>query len=168
VARLFSAVLPPRFAVLDLAELLADFRGVVDRLRFTPAERWHITLCFYGEDDPSTRARWLRERVAALPPPRLRLTGSATFPGVFFAGVGADSPADVAALRKLARRCGAERRYRAHLTLARWRAPDVSRERLTALLDGYTGPWFVPDAVALVQSEAGAYRVLERMPLTSH
>ena len=165
MARLFSAVLPPRFAVLDLAELLAAFRGVDDRLRFTPAECWHITLRFYGENDPATRAQWLRDRVAELPAPRLRIAGAGTFPGVFFAGVQTEDPG---ALRKLAYACGAERRYRAHLTLARWRSPEVERERLTPLLDGYTGPWFVPDAVALVRSEAGEYRVLERIPLTSH
>lgn len=154
--------------MLDLAELLAAFRGVDDRLRFTPAERWHITLRFYGEDDPATRAQWLRDRVSALPAPRLRLAGAGTFPGVFFAGVDTDGPSEAVALRKLAFAAGAERRYRAHLTLARWRSPEVSRERLTPLLEGYAGPWFVPDAVALVRSEAGEYRVLDRMPLTSH
>ncbi|HKN98383.1 MAG TPA: RNA 2',3'-cyclic phosphodiesterase, partial [Pseudonocardiaceae bacterium] len=56
-----------------------------------------------------------------------------------------------------------------HLTLARWRSGRPEREMLAAVLAGYSGPWFTPEAVLLMRSGPGqggpAYTTVERLPL---
>lgn len=167
--RLFSALLPPRAVTDDLAAWLADHAaGLPAELRWTPVDRWHVTLGFFGDDDdPHRRSAWLRGRAAGRPAPRLRLAGGGTFPGVLWVGV---STPDERRLTQLAKAAGAGRRgYRPHLTLARWRSGDPDRSVLAAALAGYAGPWFTPDAVALLRSEPGpggpAYTTVDRLPL---
>lgn len=82
-ARLFSALLLPDEVVTSLRREL-DNRGgprAEQGLRWMPVEEWHITLGFYGLDDPRARAEWLRHRLAGSPPPTLRIDGSGTFRG---------------------------------------------------------------------------------------
>lgn len=167
--RLFSAFVPPQPVVDDLSGWLAGHTdGLPPDLRWTPVPRWHVTLGFFGDDDdPVRRTAWLRRRAGGRPAPRLRLAGGGTFPGVLWAGV---TTADERLLAQLAKAAGAGRRgYRPHLTLARWRSGEPDEGVLVAALAGYTGPWFTPDAVSLMRSEAGpggpTYTTVERLPL---
>ncbi|HEY0804030.1 MAG TPA: 2'-5' RNA ligase family protein, partial [Pseudonocardiaceae bacterium] len=72
MARLFSALVPPAAALDHLAGWLPDQAPV----RWTPPERRHVTLGFFGDDDdPDRRAKWLRRRVTGRPAPTIRLAG---------------------------------------------------------------------------------------------
>lgn len=163
--RLFTALWPPVAAVDHLAARLPDRwpAGV----RLTPASRWHLTLCFHGDDaDPeacSERLGGLAGSVA----PALRLAGSGSFPGVLWVGVHPRDAADARALTGLAAAAGADPdAFRAHVTVARWRrgvAPPAG------VLSGYRGPEWTVDEVALVASEVGTggprYETLRRIRL---
>lgn len=154
--RLFVSVRPSSEAVEDL---LRRVRG--------PAERWHVTLAFLGEQPaaaPYDDA--VADAVRGRGPFRLRLAGGGSFGRATWAGV----EGDVEALRALqadvtaaCRAAGAElerRRYRPHLTVARGIPPRV--------LDGYAGPEWVVQEVELVRSTLGApvvHEVLSRHPL---
>jgi 2'-5' RNA ligase len=176
--RLFSALVPPAAAIDHLADHLADTANLPTGLRWTPADRWHVTLGFFGDDDdPVRRVKWLRRRAEGRPAPRLRLAGGGTFPGVLWAGVHPDTADDERRLAQLARAAGAGREgYRPHLTLARWRASRRVPEMIapTDFLLGYSGPWFVPEAALLMRSDftigdegrrEPTYTTVERLPL---
>lgn len=47
--RLFAALWPPAYVVAALADSVAAARRAAPDLRWIPAERWHVTLAFYGE-----------------------------------------------------------------------------------------------------------------------
>lgn len=154
--RLFSAIWLPERAVTHLNKAFNSV-ALPPTLRPTPPRRWHITLCFYGNDgDPAERAAFLEEHLANLPAPRLRLAGAGTFPGVLWVGVRPVSAADRDVLRRLAIASGAGRRFQAHVTIARWRldlpSPVPGMEEQLA---GYRGPLWVPEAVTLVRSDQG-------------
>jgi RNA 2',3'-cyclic 3'-phosphodiesterase len=166
--RLFSALVPSEDAIDHLAGWLAGHADALPpELRWTPVDRWHVTLGFFGDDDPVARTKWLRRRTEGRRAPRLRLAGAGTFPGVLWAGV---DTADERLSAQLARAAGAGRRgYRPHLTLARWRSGGLDRAAMVDVFDGYTGPWFTPDAVLLMRSEPGSggptYTTVEHLPL---
>ena len=183
--RLFSALRPPDEVCADLENALAGAQNQPGAaLRWTPVERWHVTLGFFGDDDdPDRRIKWLTRRVTGRPAPRLRIAGSGTVPGVLWAGIESAASPDEVKLTKLAQAAGAGRRgYRPHLTLARWSARQRSDQRsdqgepgrrkpdVPAALTGYTGPWFTPVEVLLVRSDLGvsgpAYQTIERVPLS--
>ncbi|HKN96915.1 MAG TPA: RNA 2',3'-cyclic phosphodiesterase, partial [Pseudonocardiaceae bacterium] len=75
--RLFSALVPPAAAVDHLVGWLADRTAdLPPEVRWIPAQRWHVTLGFFGDDDdPVRRTRWLRRRTEGRPAPALRLAG---------------------------------------------------------------------------------------------
>ena len=62
---LFSALLPPDDVVEAVAEALGD---PDDGLRWEQPERWHVTLAFYGQDDPG----WIVESDCHVPSSRAR------------------------------------------------------------------------------------------------
>jgi 2'-5' RNA ligase len=165
VARLFSAIIPSAEAIGHLA---ARDRPDLPGLRWTPPERWHVTLGFFGDDDdPRRRGNWLTRRATGLAAPRLRLAGSGMLGTVLWVGVAPDTDIDRAALAKLARAGGAGRRgFRAHLTVARWRTGVPDRRRLRELFAGYAGPWFTPAELVLMESAHSTYTPLLRLPLT--
>jgi 2'-5' RNA ligase len=171
VARLFTALVPPRQAITEVREELSSVQ--VDRVKWTPDERWHITLGFFGDDDdPDRRAKWVQRRVAGRPAPRLRLAGGGTFPGVLWVGVEPAERSDVVALHRLAQAAGSGRRgFTAHLTVARWRVRGMDRLALAAPLQGFAGVWFTPAEVLLMRSDPGevgegpVYSVVSRTPL---
>ncbi|HEY2203583.1 MAG TPA: 2'-5' RNA ligase family protein [Pseudonocardia sp.] len=168
--RLFSTLWPPPSAVSALAgELAAAPDWPPEGWRATPAERWHVTLCFHGEAEPGVLARRLESRAGGLPAPRLRLAGAVSFPGVAAAGVAADGPGNAEALLGLVRAAGADPAgFRAHLTVAR-----TSRRGDRPPAGGppgrHPGPWWRPAEVCLVRSEITSngrrYVVLHRVPL---
>ena len=152
--RLFSAIWPPEPAVAHLKRAFSAV-ALPATLRPTPPQRWHLTLCFYGNDaDPAERADYLDQRLAELPSPRLRLAGAGTFPGVLWVGVRPVAATDRELLRGLAVASGAGRKFRPHITIARWRlnlpAPVPAMHEQLA---DYRGPAWTAGEVTLVRSE---------------
>ena len=176
--RLFAAVVPPPHALDDLAEVVGPVRaGAPPSLRWTPRERWHLTLAFYGEVDDA-RAGELAERLARAASrhraPVLSLAGAGRFgQQVLWAGVHGDVEvvAGLAASAAAAgRRVGAvvdDRPHRPHLTLARSRG-EADLRPLVAALSPWAGPAWTAGAVLLVRSALGArpvHEVLASAPL---
>jgi 2'-5' RNA ligase len=166
--RLFLAVAPPPAAVRDLDAALDAVRRSHPDLRWTPPERWHLTLAFFGEVLDGDLPR-LRRRVGAAVRGSnalaLAFAGAGRFDGrVLWAGV----VGDVAALRRLAGRVAPdERAYHPHLTVARTRAPTDLRAPVQALA-AYAGPPWTARSVDLVRSRLGPeprYDTVDRWPL---
>jgi 2'-5' RNA ligase len=166
--RLFVAVVPPDAVLAELEEAVAPLRVAVPGLRWTGAVSWHLTLAFLGEVHeqvlPELQTR-LERAARRHPPQRLTIAGGGAFPSarraqVLWAGISADDNKSLAALADSvaagARRAGApppgeHRRYRAHLTLARCRAPsDVSA--LSRTLAGFSGTAWTATAIHLMRS----------------
>ncbi|GAA4619236.1 RNA 2',3'-cyclic phosphodiesterase [Saccharopolyspora hordei] len=185
MVRLFTAVWPSEEAVRHLSAAVdrLDPDGVaraaagLRKFRFSPAERWHLTLCFHGDDaDPEHVTERLERRVARLratdpAPPRLRLAGSGAFRSVLWVGVEAATPEDDRVLRAMVHAAGGDPHgYRAHLTVARWVAGRADRERLGELLADYSGPWWHARELAVVRSDLGeggpTYRAVHHVGVT--
>jgi 2'-5' RNA ligase len=181
-ARLFSALVPPEDVLVAVRRALRD-AGVSARspelLRWTSVEQWHVTLGFYGHDEPEARAEWLRTRLAGLPSPTVRVEGSGSFPGVLWLGLRGRGLAEVA---QAARTDTEERPYVAHLTLAlarRRRGPRAQQRRVQATIDHCrrslaqvtTPEWDVSEIVLMRSDPAPEpgvgphYRVVRRFPL---
>ena len=133
--RLFVAIVPPPAVTAELDASTAPLRPAWPELRWTGPEAWHITLAFLGEvreevvPELSTRLERAARRHRAQP---LAVRGGGAFPSpprarVVWAGLDADRPALAALAASVAagaRRAGApspdeDRRFRAHITLAR-------------------------------------------------
>lgn len=170
MTRMFVAAVPPEDAVAHLDEFLAVRRDAA-AYRWTVPEQWHLTLAF-AEDVPDRSLDDLADRLERAArkrrPVRLRLAGGGAFPHpdrarVLFARLDADD-ADRTELDRLATGCRAAlskagartdgQRFRAHLTLARLGTPD-NVTSWVRLLDGYEGPEWELDEVALVASHLG-------------
>ena len=183
--RLFVAVVPPPAAAGHLKEALAVQRDVLEGLRWTPTEHWHVTLAFLPAVPPAavpdlvTRLGRAASRRTVGP---ARVAGAGAFPRtvratVVWAGVRTENEelARLAAgCRAAARRVGVQTpdaRFRPHLTLARLSRPrDVTPvvDRLTR----YSGPPWPVAAVRLVASHLGKgpggrplYETLAELPL---
>ncbi|MCY4727990.1 RNA 2',3'-cyclic phosphodiesterase [Nocardioides sp. STR2] len=167
---MFVAAVPPEEAVAHLDEFLAVRRDAAS-YRWTVPEQWHLTLAF-AEDVPDRSLDDLEARLERAArkrrPVRLRLAGGGAFPHpdrarVLFARLDADEGGRTE-LDRLATGCrtalakaGARvdgQRFRAHLTLARLGQPD-NVTSWVRLLDGYEGPEWELDEVALVASYLG-------------
>jgi RNA 2',3'-cyclic 3'-phosphodiesterase len=162
---LFSALLPPAEVVESLRAELSALEPP-EGVRWFEPDLWHVTLGFYGEaEDAGARAGWLRERVAGLPAPTLRLEGAGTFSHVLYVGVYGDGLNELA----VAAGAGQERPYLPHLTLARSRVevpPELPRR-----LSGYASRAWTATEVVLMSSdrtaEGARYSVVERFGLES-
>lgn len=179
--RLFTGFWPPERALDDLSAALdalsprawSRATAGLTKFRLVPRERWHVTLCFHGDDaDPEALRADLDRAVAGggLRAPRLRLARSGVFRGVLWIGCEPAEETDGEALRALARAAGADpRAYRAHVTIGRWRSGRPDARRLGGLLGEYAGPWWPVEEVALISSEqrggARVYRAVHRLPL---
>ncbi|GHE87888.1 RNA 2',3'-cyclic phosphodiesterase [Amycolatopsis deserti] len=161
---LFSAVLPPAAVVEALA---AEIGGLprLDGVRWSSPENWHVTLGFYGEEDPAARAEWLRPRLAGMPAPRIWLEGAGAFTRVLYLGVYGEGITELG----LAAGAGDEGRpYLPHLTLARTRerVPPELRRRLS----GYRSEMWTAAEAVLMRSRRTAegvrYVAVERFPLS--
>ena len=165
--RLFSAVWPSEPALVHLeravrrVELPAGVRRV-------PTEKWHLTLAFYGNDASlPERAGYLDEQLAGLAAPALRLAGAGTFAGVLWVGVEPAAPKDRQALRAVAIAAGAGRKFRPHITVARWRLDRPGRW-MAEQLAAYRGAVWIASHVDLVRSDLGAgYTTVHSVPLTA-
>jgi 2'-5' RNA ligase len=162
-------VTPPAGALADLDRALAPLREAPGAPRWTPPERWHLTLLFLGAV-PAERVDELvaaaGPAVAATPPMTLRLGGAGRFgsrrrPQVFWADVTGDDAALGALAARLAaaaRRLGLpveDRPFRAHLTLGRWRPGRPGDGDLPGRLAGHRGPDWPVTEVELLESHLG-------------
>ena len=174
--RLFAAIDPPAELRDSLAAALGAERG--EGLRWVPAEQWHLTLAFYGEVDDS-KVEKLQEGLArAADRTRafgVRLASAGTFPKQATKArvlwVGLDGEVD--AVRRLADRCAGagrrariameDRKFRAHLTLARSRREGVDATALVERLASYSSPWWTVTSLRLVHSTLGAQVIHETL-----
>ncbi len=176
------AVDPPDDARADLAAALEPVRGLPGAPRWTPPERWHLTLLFLGavpDRQVADLVAALGPHVLAALPGRLRLAGAGRFgsprrPQV--AWIGLDG--DVTTLTHLARRLAAEARrlrlevedrpFRPHLTVGRWRPGRPADGAVIDRLAGYRGPEWPVREVRLLESHLGpkpTYDVLATWPV---
>ena len=182
--RLFVAVRPPPAAVGDLDRRVSGLRAPTGDLRWTPPEHWHVTLAFLGEVDERRYAELTPRlgraagRAHELP---LSLTGAGTFPRradrarVLWVGLSGDR-IGLARLATVAlaaaRRSGLpveDRRFSAHLTLARARPPaGTDLTTVVTALSAYAGPSWTATELELVRSHIGPtvrHELVDRWPL---
>lgn len=159
--RLFVALDLPE----DLARRLVELDPGIEGLRWTPADRLHITLCFLGNVDEEGNAR-LVEGLADVAcesfPLRMRGCGCFAKHGGLVLWVGVDDPSDALPLlhRKVARAVRAAgldpgpSRLQPHLTIARARhgKPAMVREFIDAHAAELFGE-FTVTGVTLFSSE---------------
>jgi len=168
--RMFAALVPPDGAVEHLDAFLEPRRASTG-FRWATSEQFHVTLAFLASvqerqlDDLSERLARAAGRRTAF---ETAITGGGAFPNagrarVIWTGLDLDDHA-ATELTRLATGCRAAasragiavdgQRFRAHVTLARIAHPtEVSN--WVRLLDGYAGPRWAADRVALVASYLG-------------
>jgi RNA 2',3'-cyclic 3'-phosphodiesterase len=170
MTRMFVAVVPPEEAVADLDEFLSVRREAA-AFRWTEPAQWHLTLAF-AEDVPDRSLDALDEELRRVAAKRRRfelaVAGGGAFPHpdrarVLVADLARDEVAG-AELDRLATGCrsalsraGARadgQRFRPHLTVGRLGRPD-NVTSWVRLLDGYAGPRWRVEEVALVASYLG-------------
>jgi 2'-5' RNA ligase len=150
--RLFTAAVPPAEVADHLAAALADVPGMTYRV---PREAWHITLGYYGEDDPVTRIPWVRERAAKLRRPSVALGDMGNFGETLLMLVSTEDDA-LAELAGTLRWNDKHPDFNPHLT--------IGKGTPTAL--GYQGPaWTIDEIVLLGAEQRHEYTVLDRVPL---
>jgi 2'-5' RNA ligase len=172
---MFVAVVPPEDVVEHLEEFLAP-RREAGAFRWTVPDQWHLTLAFSANvpdrsyDDLVAR---LTRAAAKRSPMQARIAGGGAFPNVgrakvLYAGIetalepggetgGEELRRAATGARTALAKAGAEvdgQRFRAHLTLARIGRP-VEATNWVRLLDGYAGPSWQIDELALVASYLG-------------
>lgn len=167
---MFVAVVPPDDVVEHLDEFLEP-RREHGAFRWTAPEQLHLTLAFLEHVpdralDPLVEG--LRRGAVRRTPFTARIAGGGAFPDpahakVVYAGLelGAEARTELDRLatgaRAAAGRAGVAvdgQRFRPHVTLARTGRPQEVT-RWVRLLDGYAGPTWTVDRVALVESHLG-------------
>ena len=147
--RLFVALRPPP----EIRETLTGLMGGIEGARWQNDNQLHITLAFIGEVDRH-RAEAIVEALDMIrqPPLHLKLGQFGAFDadrpgrtGTLWVGVTSDGPLAslAAAVRSALRRAGAspdQRKFSPHITLARFGAAGVARERLR--------PWLTETAAS--------------------
>lgn len=179
--RLFAALVPPDGVLTETLAALDDVRADHTDLRWTPEERVHLTLAFYGDvaDRLVDRLGGRLARVAArYPAPTLAFAGAGAFTSprrarVLWLGVRGDTEQLVrlaqsaaAAGRRLGLDVGDEK-YRPHLTVARAKQQQDLRVPVQRLAD-YQGEQWQAERLALVRSHLGAdpqYETVVSWPL---
>ncbi len=161
----------------DLDRALVPLRDAPGAPCWTPPSRWHVTLLFLGDVPAASLAPFsaaVAPAVTGAPPMSLQLSGAGRFgsrrrPTVCWAGLAGD----VAELTALAVRLVAaahavdlpvaDRPFRAHLTLGRWRAGRDADGDLLDRLTGHRGPVWPVTEVVLWRSHLGPEPRYERV-----
>lgn len=167
--RLFVALRIPDPVAQHLDDALRDVRAAHPELRWIPAQRWHLTLVFFGEVAPGNLDRLrgrVTRRVVGHPPLDLRLADAGRFDSrVLWIGL----TGEVARLVALGERLAVEERsYRPHLTVARARDRVDLRPVVERLRD-YVGPAWTATQLELISANLGprpTYETIEVWPLT--
>ncbi|WP_028642782.1 RNA 2',3'-cyclic phosphodiesterase [Nocardioides sp. URHA0020] len=168
--RAFVAVVPPQEAVEHLDAFL-EVRRSAAPFRWAASDQLHVTLAFLAEVE-ERRLDELVERLERAAARRTacatRITGGGAFPDaararVLWAGLDLDESGGLE-LDRLATGCRAAanragiavdgQRFRPHVTLARLGRPTEVSSWIR-LLDGYAGPPWRVDRIALVASYLG-------------
>ena len=174
-----SLAVPP-----DLAGVLdPGLPAVPEGVRAIPAERWHLTLAFFGELDDGALDCVARrmQRLSRTGAIALQVAGGGGFSGgVGYLAVVGVAGHDEAHLRALALQCdrsgrscdapgtSGRYRFRAHITVARSRRHGRLPPHLRDALATVRSPVWSVDEVLLVSSHLGAqpsYDVLRRFSL---
>jgi 2'-5' RNA ligase len=166
--RLFVAFGIPEHVRREVRRRSAGLKERLPRARWIDPELLHLNLLFVGAVDDEATAKLgpaLAQAVAGFAPIELRLVGAGGFPPhrpARVAWVGVEAPPELAALQMaIAQTAHAsinlaleERPYRPHVTLARCPVPWQRRalDQLEAAFAGATGPPFIADQVALIES----------------
>jgi RNA 2',3'-cyclic 3'-phosphodiesterase len=177
--RLFVALWPNDAARASLDDAIAEARQAVPDLRWQSPERWHVTLAFLGATDPgkaAARIETLMQRDAPnapICPEPIRLAASGAFGPVVWVGVEhgpwlTDLATDLQQSLRVA-----DRRFRAHVTVARARGAGAHIQARAAVptLTSYLGPCWSPGSVTLVDSRTGPqpeYTVLQSWTLQGY
>jgi len=153
--RLFVALRPPAQVLAHADAALAPVRAAHPDLRWVPAERWHLTLAFYGDipdDKVDGTVSMVERRLRGHAPCVLSFAGAGQFSRRAL-WLGVTGQVDV--LRATARAVTFERRpYRPHLTVARLRG-GVDAAPAVESLTTYAGPVWTAGTVHLVRSRLG-------------
>lgn len=175
--RMFAAVVPPAEAIEHLDEFLEPRRSAAP-FRWASSEQLHVTLAFLAQVE-ERRLDDLAERLARAAARRTAfetaIAGGGAFPNVgrarvLWAGLDLDEDAGprevgrrleldrlAAGCRAAAGRANIEvdgQRFRPHLTVARVGHP-TELTSWVRLLDGYAGPRWSVDRIALIASYLG-------------
>ncbi|CAM3666992.1 2'-5' RNA ligase family protein [Kibdelosporangium persicum] len=146
--RLFTAAVPPP----DVADHLAAALAGIGKVDWVPRDSWHITLGYYGEDDPGTRVPWVREQVKGLVAPTVSLTDAGNFGHTVWMGVSAvdSSFQDLGT----ALRWNDRHDWHPHLTVGHGEPIELP----------YSGPqWTVDEVLLLGAGRRYVYTVLDRL-----
>ncbi len=171
--RMFVALVPPAAVLDDLAVFLEPRQDSADpALRWSIREQWHVTLAFLpdvADADLDDLVERLGRAAAKRSPVGMAVAGAGAFPNpararVLWAGLRCDDEQGVEELRRLATGCRAAAQkagtvveggaFRPHLTLARLGRP-TEVTRWLRVLDGYAGPHFEAQEIALIASYLG-------------
>ncbi|WP_228394994.1 RNA 2',3'-cyclic phosphodiesterase [Modestobacter roseus] len=174
---MFLAVDPAPDAVAELDRALQPLRQAPGAPRWSPLDRWHLTLLFLDQV-PGVRLTPLLDAVGpavgAAPPMSLAMAeggrfGSRRRPTVCWVGV----TGDVAPLTALADRLATaargvglpveDRPFRPHLTVGRWRRGQPADGDLPDRLQGHRGPSWPVTEVVLCRSHLGPVPRYERV-----
>ncbi|MGB8020783.1 MAG: RNA 2',3'-cyclic phosphodiesterase [Candidatus Nanopelagicales bacterium] len=167
--RLFVAIWPDASAREALAATLDAARTEYPDIRWQPESRWHVTLAFLGESDPSRTSSRL-EALAMPASEPIRLEGSGTFGPIVWVGVEHGPWLTHLAARIRRKLRVDEPRFRAHVTVGRARGNrmTVRAKAAAAGLAEHSGPAWTPGRLTLVGSRIGPdpeYRVIAEWPL---
>jgi 2'-5' RNA ligase len=152
--RLFTAAVPPA----HVADHLAAALTAVPMGYRVARDAWHITLGYYGEEDPDDRIPWVRAQAAGLTAPVVALGEMGNFGETLLMRV-ANPDGALAPLAAALRWNDKHPEYRPHLT--------IGKGSPVAL--GYQGPeWTIEEVVLLGAEERHEYTVLDKVPLRYH
>ena len=177
----FVALVPSGAAVDHVETAVAPVREEFPNLRWMPRAQWHLTLQFLGHvDDADALVDALRDPEAQVGSFAVRLSSGGAFAKprsgtVLWLGVD-EGGASMTALAEAVVRSTAtvglapeDRRFRAHLTVARAARPVDLRAAVAALDAAGPGPAWTASEVVLFDSDTrpdgAVHTVIARVPL---
>ncbi len=150
--RLFTAALPPAEVADHLEAFLKD---IPDVPYWAPREAWHITLGYYGAEEPAPRISWVGSRLGGLARPRVSLGRPGNFRDTLLMTVSTKDSA-LAGLAAALRWDDKHPTYIPHLTIGKGSPLELD----------YSGPeWTIDEVVLLGAEQRHDYMVVERYPL---